>query len=171
MKTRRSFLSVLSAVPLLGLGLGTSGCSASAAVVLTTVEAGISDAQIAITTIMTGVDAYFDTHSNPALKAQIDGAVSDVTTALRAVNSALAGATSIADGNVQTALAAFASAWATVMTLVAQIGIQVAPAGVTAVAKVNGITYVPPPRLLSLVKAAPAPVAPADKLVPAPPIK
>jgi hypothetical protein len=152
MKTRRSFLSVLSAVSLLGLDLG---CVGTATMVLGEVSAGINDAEIAIQTVMAGVDAYFATHSNPKLQGEIDAAMSDTTTALRAVNAAFAGATSITDGNVQAALASFAAAYSALMTLVAQIGIQTAPAG-TSVARVNGTLFVPAPRLLQLRVPAPA---------------
>lgn len=167
MKTRRSFLSALSALPL--LGLGSSGCAGqTAAMVLSEVEAGITDAEIAIQTVMAGVDAYFAAHPNPKLQGEIDSAVTDATTALRAVTAALAGATSITAGNVQAALQAFSTAYSTLMQLVAQIGIQTAPAG-TAAARVGGNLYVPKPRLLQLVKApaAPAPAAPAPAPAPA----
>ena len=160
MKNRRSFLASLSALPLLGL-LGTSGCAnQTPAQVLSAAEAGINDAEIAITTIMGGVDAYFAVHPNPTLQAQIDTAVTDVTTALSIANTALAGATSITDGNVQAALTSFANAYNALMALIAQIGIQTAPAGATAAARVKGVLYVPAPRLLQLIKAAPS-AAPA----------
>jgi hypothetical protein len=165
MKTRRSFLSALSVLPLLGLDLGISGCGATPATVLSAIEAGINDAEIAITTITTGVNAYFTAHPNATLQAQIDNAITDVTTALSAVNSVLAGATSILDSNVQAALQAFASAYSALMTLVGQIGIQTAPVSITAAARVGGILYIPAPRLLQLIKTTPS------KLVSAPPIK
>lgn len=177
MKTRRSFLSVLYVIPLLSLDLSASGCSGvTPAMILSDIEAGIADAQIAIQTVLVGVDAYFAAHPNPKLQGEIDAAAADVAAALRVVTSAAAGATNIADGNVQAALAAFATAYNALMTLVAQIGVQTAPSGMTTAAKVNGITYVPAPRLLQLVKTAPAPAMPAmpaakDKLIPAPAIK
>jgi len=165
MKTRRSFLSVLSvlvALPVLGLEPGCAGQSAT--VVLGEVEAGINDAEIAITTIETGVSTYFAVHPNPTLQAQINGAITDVETTLRAVNAALASATSLADGNVQAALAAFTTAYNALLALVRQIGIQAAPSSVTTSTRVNGVLYVPTPRLFLLVRPTPAAPAAKDKL-------
>lgn len=143
------FLGLLGVTPVIG------GCpNQSAATVLSEVEAGISDAGIAIQTIVVGVDAYFATHPNATLQSQIDAAIADTSTALRAVNNALAGASSISDGNVQQALTSFSQAYAALMQLVGQIGVQTAPTGVTAAVRVNGVVYVPSPRILTLVKNA-----------------
>ena len=153
-QTRRSILSVF---PFLGLAAVLPGCPGQTpAMVITEVEAGITDAQIAIQTIIAGIDAYFAAHPNPALQAKIDAAVADTSAALRVVTTALSGATSISDGNVQ-ALIAFASAYSALMSLVAQIGIQTASA---ATPKVAGVIYVQSPRILQAIKPKAAALAP-----------
>ena len=167
MKTRRSFLSALSAVPFLGL---TTGCPGQTpAMVISEVEAGITDAEIAIQTIVAGVNAYFALHPNPDLQAKIANVVADTQSALRVVTSALAGASSIADGNVQTALQAFGQAYAALMALIAQINIQTAPSGIAQGARAsNGTLYIVPPRLLKAIKVVAVPAAP---VAPAPVVK
>jgi len=157
----------LSTLPLLSLtDLGCAG--QTAAVVLTEVRDGITDAEIAIQTVVAGVDAYFSSHPNPKLQGEIDNAVADVTTALRAVDAALAGATSIADGNLQAALTSFAAAYNALMALVGQISIQTAPAAIGKSARTPaGVLLVPSPRLLQLVKATPVAPAPAPTAAPA----
>jgi len=155
-QTRRSILSVF---PFLGLAAVLPGCPGQTpAMVITEVEAGITDAQIAIQTIIAGIDAYFAAHPNPALQAKIDAAVADTSAALRVVTTALSGATGISDGNVQAALIAFASAYSALMSLIGQIGIQTASA---ATPKVAGVIYVQSPRILQVIKPKAAALAPA----------
>lgn len=147
-----SFLMVLT----LGLmSVGLTGCpNQSPAVVIGEVQAGINDAVIAINTIESGVNAYFVAHPDAALQAKIQNAVADVTSALSVVNTALAGAASVSDGNVQSALTTFSQAYSALVQLVAQIGVQASPA-VTVGGRV--VVRVPTPRILTLLKPSTAP--------------
>jgi hypothetical protein len=164
--------SVLSIAPLLAIAAtvpGLAGCPGQTpAMILSDAEMGVADAQIAIATINTGVEAYFAVKPNPALETQIENAVTDTQAALRLATTALGGATSITDGNVQAALTAFGNAYAALMALVSQIGIQTAPASIGKANRgPNGVLYVPAPRLLSAIKTAvatpPVGAAPAAK--------
>jgi len=130
-----------------------TGCpGATAGTVISDIQAGVTDSSIALQAVAGIVDAYFVAHPNVALQVKIDNGITDASSALRILNTALSGATSMADGNVQTALTAFGEAWAQLMVLVSQIGVQAAPVGAKA-GVVVGVTYVTPPRILGQLKA------------------
>ena len=143
---------LLATLLVLAFGVSQIGASCNAATVTTTItqaEAGIIDAQLVLSLVQTGVAAK----PNPTLQATIDSAMADTQAALRAVNTALAGATSLTDNNVQAAIASFSTAFNQLMALVAQIGVQVnaaAPRGVST-HTASGIV-VAPPLLLSWAK-------------------
>ena len=147
---------LLATLLVLAFGVSQIGASCNAATVTTTItqaEAGIIDAQLVLSLVQTGVDGYFAAKPNPTLQATIDSAMADTQAALRAVNTALAGATSLTDNNVQAAIASFSTAFNQLMALVAQIGVQVnaaAPRGVST-HTASGIV-VAPPLLLSWAK-------------------
>jgi hypothetical protein len=153
----KMFHSVLMAAFLVAVPATLSGCpSQTPAQVIADIESGIPDAEMAIETIVSGVDAYFALHPNATLKAQIDGAVADALAALRTVSSSLVGVTSITDGNVQAALAAFSQAYNSLIQLIGQIGIQAgSPSlGRAALRTSSGTLIIPSPRLLQAVKPA-----------------
>jgi|SRR5271166_2526907 len=130
-----------------------SGCNLSAPNI-PAVEAGVTDAEIAIQAIDTAADAYFAANPNAKLQTEIDDAATDAESLLRTLNAALAAATSMQDGNVQAALQAFSTAFMQLGALVAQIGIQVATGtSATRVHGTNRIVLISPPFILQNLKA------------------
>jgi hypothetical protein len=150
MTTRRSFLVTLAGLPLAGSQLGASCNAVSTATSISQAENGIADAQLVIALIQTGVDGYFAAKPNPTLQGQIDSGIGDTLSALRVVDTALAGATSLNDANVQAAIGSFTTAFNALATLVAQIGVQVSAAAPRGqVVRINGVLNIAPPILLS----------------------
>jgi hypothetical protein len=146
MSSVRMLLATLLVAIFAASQIGASCNAVSTATTITQAEAGIVDAQLVLTLVQTGVDGYFAAKPNASLQATIDGAMADAQAALRTVNTALAGATSLSDNNVQAAIASFSTAFDQLMALVAQIGVQVnkaAPRGVST-RTASGIAVAPP---------------------------
>ena len=150
---RSSFLVLFG----LSLALAPLGCAgATPATTITAIEAGITDAEIVIAAIQAAADGAFAIKPDPTLQAKIDAAIGDTEGALRAVNTALAGATSISDGNVQAALQAFSDAFSALVALAAQIGVQVSPSAAAVRGgrmAGSGVVLIAPPVILQNLKA------------------
>jgi hypothetical protein len=151
MKTRRSFLASLLALPIASSFIGAS-CQPGA--VIPAIQASLDDAALVLSMINTGIDAYFAGHPNAALQAKIDNAMTDAQGALRVAEDALTAASDINAANVQQALAAFQTTFNALVDLIGQIGIQVGatPNGARA-AKVGDKLIIAPPKIFQHLKA------------------
>jgi hypothetical protein len=170
LKTRRSFLTIS---PFIALALAEplAGCSAaSIAATIPQIIAGVEDASLILGQIGAFVATYAQANpSAAATVAKIELAIADARQALDAVVRAGAAATDILDANLQQALVDFSAAFAAVIALATQIGVQVSaavPRGtavrVPATATASAKLIVAEPMLLKVAKApAKAPATPA----------
>jgi hypothetical protein len=89
------------------------------------IDAGIVDATQILGTIGKFIDAYFESHPDPALQAKVLDGFAKAEGALSALAQLVAGGVDVAQKDVQAALQAFATAWADLMSLVGPLGVQI----------------------------------------------
>jgi hypothetical protein len=159
MNTHRRYLSLLALLPVLALlALPDCGVPQTPATVLSEVEAGVNDAEVALQIAAGVADSIFAAKPNPALQAKVQEALAAAEDALRALNSVLAAATSLAAADVQAALQSFNDAYAAVMDLLSQVGVRQsasAPRGAYRRAEkhADGTVHLAPPVVLSWLRA------------------
>jgi len=149
--TNIRFAPILVLSSALTICLTATGCNLPAATVISDIEAGVSDAGLALQGVITVVDGILAAHPNPAVQADFTKVAAVATEALQGLDAALAGATSISDANVQAALANFYQAYQALMTIAGQLGVQTAgtPAANFARPAGTAIVYVKAPRIFA----------------------
>jgi hypothetical protein len=157
---RRSFSTLALALVAGASSLGAAGCgSLPPSQVLSDIVAGVEQAQVVLAQIQAYVDAYAGLDA--ALKTKIEAALADARGALAALVALGQTVSDITDARFQDALTAFAAAFAAVVALGTEIGVQVNGAHAAASSRVAGARsiQVPEPILLRLrvTRAGPTP--------------